>query len=101
MTLRGTNRRSLNSGRLKRRIFSIRFSRDRATGSGSGPRPERLQLNHSARPIDITAPSPTVPFMGDKSPKANRKQAAQKNEKHNASEQKKKAAITAKQTPKK
>jgi hypothetical protein len=39
--------------------------------------------------------------MGDKSPKANRKQATQKSDKNTAATGKKNAAIQAKQTPKK
>jgi hypothetical protein len=38
--------------------------------------------------------------MGDKSPKSNQKQAAQKNAKNDASQQKKNAATAAKQIPK-
>jgi hypothetical protein len=38
--------------------------------------------------------------MGDKSPKANKKQATQKNAKNDANQQKKNAAAAAKQIPK-
>ena len=43
----------------------------------------------------------SVVFMGDKSPKATSKQAAQKKAKANAANQKKKDATSAKQVPKK
>jgi hypothetical protein len=43
----------------------------------------------------------SVVFMGDKSPKATSKQAAQKKAKANAANQKKKDAASAKQVPKK
>jgi hypothetical protein len=52
------------------------------------------------RPVDIHTRGPTVLVMGDKSPKANKKQATQKNAKNDASQQKKKAATAAKQIPK-
>ena len=51
--------------------------------------------------IDIPGPGPTLRRMGDKSPKANRKNATQRNEKDNEAAKKKNAAIAAKQTPKK
>jgi hypothetical protein len=43
----------------------------------------------------------SIVFMGDKSPKATNKQAAQKKAKANAANQKKKDAASAKQVPKK
>jgi hypothetical protein len=54
-----------------------------------------------AQRIDIQTSSPTLRPMGDKSPKANRKQATQKNDKESAMAKKKNAATAAKQTPKK
>jgi hypothetical protein len=54
-----------------------------------------------AAELTPVAVQPSIVFMGDKSPKATSKQAAQKKAKANAANQKKRDAASAKQVPKK
>ena len=64
---------------------------------------QQCRRNSLARHLSVLTPivrDLTIPIMGDKSPKATHKQAAQKQAKASAANQKKSNAASSKQVPK-
>jgi hypothetical protein len=84
-------------------VHATRCDRARVTTSFAKRTGYRCGSPSGTLPAELTpvAAHPSVAFMGDKSPKATSKQAAQKKTKADAANQKKKDAVSAKQVPKK